>query len=95
MSDVLTVVAGWDLPNGVIDSVEPFDVARHLPQVHPSPPQLIHGVLAAAALEEFEVAFHRRILATAVVLGPIEAVVTRLDALVSELDSSLTRLGAV
>ena len=31
MSPILDVVAGWDLADGVIDSVDPFDAARHLP----------------------------------------------------------------
>lgn len=31
MSPILEVVAGWGLPDGVVDSVEPFDADRHLP----------------------------------------------------------------
>ncbi|MEM9466710.1 MAG: nucleotidyltransferase family protein [Actinomycetota bacterium] len=33
MSPIVDVVAGWGLADGVIDSVDPFEAARHLPLV--------------------------------------------------------------
>ena len=33
MSPIVDVVAGWRLPDGVIDSVDPFEAARHLPLI--------------------------------------------------------------
>lgn len=45
MTGVLDVVAGWGLPGGVIDSVEPFEVSRHLPDVVE---HRLLGVLTAA-----------------------------------------------
>lgn len=45
MSSVLEVVAGWDLADGVVDGVEPFEVDRHLADVEAH--RLI-GVLMAA-----------------------------------------------
>ena len=45
MSPVLEVAAGWNLPDGVIDSVEPFDAARHPPL---AAAQRLTGVVHAA-----------------------------------------------
>ncbi|MEM8748257.1 MAG: nucleotidyltransferase family protein [Actinomycetota bacterium] len=45
MTGVLDVVAGWDLADGVVDDVEPFEVDRHLPLVIE---HRLTGVLLAA-----------------------------------------------
>lgn len=47
MSLPLDVVAGWSLPNGVVDSVEPFAVSRHLAL---AAEQRLTGVVHAAML---------------------------------------------
>lgn len=43
--ELLDAIAGWELPDGVIDAVEPFDVERHLAEVVE---HRLLGVLAAA-----------------------------------------------
>lgn len=45
MTGVLEMVAGWALADGVVDSVEPFEVDRHLPMVVE---HRLTGVLSAA-----------------------------------------------
>ncbi|MEO0494347.1 MAG: nucleotidyltransferase family protein, partial [Actinomycetota bacterium] len=45
MTGLLEFLAGWDLPDGVIDTIEPVDVDRHLPMIVE---HRLTGVLLAA-----------------------------------------------
>ena len=76
MSPILEVVAGWGLPDGVIDSVDPFEAGRHLPLIAE---HRLTGVAFAAMLAgDLEVDdpdlvtdAHRRAMASALLLEDV------------------------